>query len=610
MGFATAGIALINALKEPLFKKAKEYGDEYIFIYQNGLIEYIDNYLDKFSKIKTFIHRDTRVPFYEVFYPVSIITPFKKPVKDVIELIEEKKYITISGNAGSGKSMLTKHIFMSCVESSKSVPIMIELRQLNTYETTIEELVTKIITNNNISPSDKITEKILSEGNFIFIIDGYDEIFSQNKEKITRDIEQFVDKYSNNKFLITSRPGAGVESLQRFDNYSIGALKSTDIKKFVKLQLDKYDRQLGKKIQEEIENPVNKDFKHYLSSPLLLSMFIFTFKNYPELPKQRSKFYWNVFDTLCTRHDSFSKAGGWQHERQSGLKNEELEKILCWFSYISLFEGSYSFDLNYLTSNIQRIIANKIEGKPDLEKVIYDLSVSLSMLIKDGTEYTFPHKSLQEYFAALLIKSLDYNQKKEVFTKKIGTMVEKSYGGNSNFYNLCFELDNIIFLKLLIFDNPNFDFNRDRNDKFEKTNEIFKLLDYELLFTNSHLTSDENSFHLEGIASLNNPIIDFLIENNHPDVSFSVVNATLKDSMEFNLLLEEKSETNEYDDENITICKISQSDLTNPTVINFFEDSLIISACTSYYDKFNQRLKHFENYIISEQKGTTDLLDI
>ncbi|ANF51176.1 hypothetical protein A0O34_11900 [Chryseobacterium glaciei] len=608
MGFATAGIALINALKEPLFKKAKEYGDEYIFLYQNGLVEYIDNYLEKFSKIKTFIHRDIRIPFYDVFYPVSIVTSAKKPVKDIIELIEEKRFVTISGNAGSGKSMLTKHIFMSCVESSKSVPILIELRQLNTSDSNIEELVTKIITNNNISPSDKITEKILSEGNFIFIIDGYDEIFSQHKEKITRDIEQFVDRYSNNKFLITSRPGAGVESLQRFDNYSIGALKSTDIKKFVKLQLDKYDRQLGKKILEEIENPVNNDFRHYLSSPLLLSMFIFTFKNYPELPKKRSKFYWNVFDTLCTRHDSFSKSGGWQHERQSGLKNEELEKILCWFSYISLFTGSYTFDLDYLKNNIQRIIDTKINGTSDLEKVIYDLSVSLSMLIKDGTSYTFPHKSLQEYFAASLIKSLDYSQKKDVYTKKLDALVENSYGGNSNFYNLCFELDNINFLNLLIFENPNFNFNRDLNTGLEKTLEIFKILEYELLFTGTYVK--EYSFKLEGMSGSNSPVIDFLINNVHPDISFSKVDTILKESTEMLSLLKEKSTTKEFIGEDITMCKILQSDLANPIVVKFFEKSLIISACSSYYDYFKEQLSFYEKYIISEQEGTEDLLDI
>lgn len=607
MGFTTAGIALINALKEPLFKKAKEIGDDYIFIYQNGLAEYIDNYLEKFSKIKTFIHRDTRVPFYDVYYPVSIVTSSKKHIKDIIKLIEEKKYITISGNAGSGKSMLTKHIFMSSVQNSKSVPILIELRQFNTSISTIEELITKIITNNKISPSDKITAKILSEGNFIFILDGYDEIFSQNKEKITRDIEAFVDRYSNNKFIVTSRPDAGVEALQRFDNHSIDSLKNIDIKKFVKQQLEKYDKQLGKKIQEEIENPVNNDFRHYLSSPLLLSMFIFTFKNYPELPKQRSKFYWNVFDTLSSRHDSFSKSGGWQHERQSGLKNDELEKVLHWFSYISLFEGYYSFDLPYLKSNIQRIITSKIDGNPDLDKVIYDLNVSLSMLIKDGTEYTFPHKSLQEYFTALLIKSLDYSQKREVYTKKFDILINNSFGGNLNFYNLCFELDNINFLNLLIFDNPNFNFNLEIDNNFQKTLEIFKLLNYKLLFGN--LPKDENSFIMEAVGGTHSPITDFLLEN-FPSISFNKVNTVLQDSPEFCSFLNKKSRKSKFRNNDSLICDITHKDLSNSVVVKFLEDSLIISACSLQYDIFRDKIIFYRNFANTEQESTSDLLEI
>ncbi|MFL9835822.1 NACHT domain-containing protein [Chryseobacterium terrae] len=608
MDIISSGLALLNTLKEPLFKKAKEFGDEYVFTYQNGLVKYIDNYLEKFSKIKTFIHRDTRMPFYEVFYPASLVTPSDKAIKDIIELVEEKKYITISGNAGSGKSMLTKHIFISSVHHSKSVPMLIELRQFNTFNGTIEDLVTKIITNNNISPNQKITEKILNEGNFIFILDGYDEIFSENKEKITLDIENFVDRYSNNKYLITSRPGAGVESLQRFDNYLIQPLTSVQVKKFIKLQLGKHDRELQKKIQEEIENPHNKDFRHYLSNPLLLSMFIFTFKNYPELPKQKTKFYGNVFDTLCTRHDSFSKTGGWQHERQSGLKNHELEKILCWFSYISLFEGYYSFDLEYLKHTIKRIVDSKIDNKPDLDKVIYDLNVSLSMLIKDGTQLTFPHKSLQEYFAALLIKSLDYDQKKNVYTKKFKKFTSKSYGGDLNFHNLCFELDSVNFLNFVILENPSFAFNENIVNSLDKTKFIFKFLVYKLIFTSD--TIENYEFELHAIQRKGNIFIDFLLENSSDNLDFAAITNSLVESHDFCDYLHEQSIKREHKGNNFLISEITFEDLENSSVLKFFADTSIISNITSFYDKIKNKLEFYRNYVSSEKEGTEDLLDV
>lgn len=126
--------------------------------------------------------------------------------------------------------------------------------------------------------------------------------------------------------------------MSRFQNYYVNELDDTEIKQFIQKQLSIVsESDLSMKIIEVIDKPESQAYKEYLRSPLLLSMFILTFKQFPDLPKSKNKFYYNVFDTLITKHDSLSKRGGFQHERMTGLQNEDIEIILKWFSYLTLF---------------------------------------------------------------------------------------------------------------------------------------------------------------------------------------------------------------------------------------------------------------------------------
>ncbi|KFC18968.1 NACHT domain-containing protein [Epilithonimonas lactis] len=449
----TAAITtLLSTFKDPIVKKFNNLTIEIDHLFNNSLNNYVTNYYNKYSKTKTFIYRDEKIDFYEVFYPVTIKNSSKicKNTDDLKKIIFEEKFITIIGSAGSGKSMLMKHIFLSCIHQFYTVPIVVELRNLNDLDITIFDYISSVLTKNKLAKSDKILEKILHEGNFVFLLDGYDEIFSDNKNKITNEIEELVDLYPNNAFIITSRPGANAESFQRFNNFFVQPLNSKQVNEFVNIQFKNHENKesIGK-IISVIEKKENKHYLDYFTNPLLLSMFIFTFSSHPEIPKNKSKFYWNVFDTLCTKHDTFTKKGFWLHERKSKLKNEELELILKWFSYISLFKGKYNFDVEYLRQTLASIV-EKFKLNCEVDDLIYDFSVSISILIQDGIEYSFPHKSLQEYFVSMLIQSLNDEQKKAIYTEKFKLLRNKTTGGNQNFFKLCEEVDGPAFLRYFL----------------------------------------------------------------------------------------------------------------------------------------------------------------
>ncbi len=444
--------ALVSIFGTAIAKALSDIKDDVMFYFNQRIPEYLASIESKFSNTKTFLYRTETVNFYDVYFEISLKN--KKCnnyiVKDIESLFKQTNFISIIGNAGSGKSMLLKHIFLSSIKQTLKIPIVIELRHLNDFSGNFIEYLNSLLCGKNRIPNTKILERILSEGNFLFLIDGYDEIYSKNKEKITSDIINFIDNYNKNYFLITSRPSAGLEIIPRLDNYYVNQLSDKQIEEFTRKQLKLMDdTKLADKIIAVINKSDNKSYHAYLSSPLLLSMFIITFKSYPELPTSRAKFYWNIFDTLCNKHDSFTKHGGYQHERKSNLENENIEKILKWFAYKSFFAGKYSFDEQYLKETLT-IIRDKLSISCDIEKLIYDLVVSISIIMQEGSEYKFPHRSLQEYFTAILIKDQSDVDKQKFYND---LSIKPIILGNFGFLKLCYEIDNKNFNKFFVLPN-------------------------------------------------------------------------------------------------------------------------------------------------------------
>jgi hypothetical protein len=391
-------------------------------------------------------------------------------------------------------------MFLMCIENKINIPIIIELRTFNDKNISFQDYVFEKILNNSLSPNKVILERILKNGRFFILLDGFDEIYTPTKHKLVEEIDAFIDRYPQNKFVLSSRPGTNIENMPRFEVFRVLSLKKHQIKHFIAQQVTLADNVLlGDKIIETIEKPENKDFLTYLGSPLLLSMFILTYNAYPELPKSKSKFYWNVYDTLCTKHDSITKKGGYLHERKSGLINEELELILKWLGYISLFECKYVFDAKYLSDKLIEI-RTKLEMNYEVNNLIYDLTVSISLITQDGLEYRFPHKSLQEYFAAILIKEQSVESKEKIYSVKFTQLQNFTFGGHESFWNLCIENDNEYFYKFFILDKLNIikDGLSNLSNKFEKAQYLYNLFGYFETVKTNNITREIELTHQFG----------------------------------------------------------------------------------------------------------------
>lgn len=437
----------LSGLIQPLKDVYNSISDEWKNFFEIGLDDYLNSQTSKYYYTNTFLHRSEKVKFYDIYYPIkSTYKELTTDFNNLEDIFENYSKIIISGSAGSGKTTLIKHLFLKTLFEKKRIPIIIELRHLNDFEGNIEKLISEKILNNNIKPNSKILKRSLLSGRFVFLFDGYDEIFSHKKNEINRQLEEFIDNYSNNIYIISTRPGSGIEIFNRFYEFKVEKLDNDDVNNFIDKIVDEVERK--KRISDIVVDPLNESYLEFLRNPLLLSMFILAFENHPEIPQKKSAFYRNVFDTLYSKHDGITK-NSFPREKLTNLQRDDFEEILSIFSYVSSISGYYKFTEELLTDIINKVKTNTSYSFTTID-FIYDLRTSISLLILDGFEYYFPHRSMQEYFTAFFISKLPAEKKKKAYQNMFNVLEESSNDNSYTLWHLCNELDYLAFTELFL----------------------------------------------------------------------------------------------------------------------------------------------------------------
>ncbi len=424
-----------------LGKKSLKEADQSLKLkMKTAYTEYLIITRNKYSKSKSFFIRNESVDLYTYYEPISISSGnfvINKP--NISECVKNSKRIVIMGTGGTGKSVLMKHLFLNCIKEKNYTPVLIELRDLNSANKKLLDYINFTLESFEFKLSEEYIKKAMKDGHFAFFLDGYDEVNHSIRKKLLKQIKNLSNSFPDCPIFISTRPD---DVFQGIDDFKIFKIDPLTLKSAIKL-INKlpYDEEIKDKFSNDLKNKLFNKHASFLSNPLLLSIMLLTYGENAEIPSKLSVFYNQAYEALFQRHDA--NKGGYKRVRLTTLDIQDFSRVFALFCLQTyekrFFKMSRSTCIDYIKKSKKKLCFNFEE-----EYYLDDLLSSACLLMEEGLEIAFSHRSFQEYFVSLQIS----NSQPEVQEKLI-----KRYLQNINqddVFNLLLEINPELTERLLL----------------------------------------------------------------------------------------------------------------------------------------------------------------
>lgn len=443
---------IIENYLSPILSKVYNKKDRSYIDFTFRFKEYLQRVYSYYSSSRTLVFGNQQKKLDDFYYPLNlecIIDTDKEKKLNISTLqyednfLPEFKKIIIVDNGGMGKSTIMKWLFLSVIKQRKGIPIFIELRKLKDKKTIIDEIIQEL------NPIDEniereVVTKLISQGNFIFFLDGYDEISDEDREFVTIDLQTFISKSVNNLFIMTSRPETALNTFSDFKEFKVKKLLKKEAFELIKKIGNNSDKSL--RLIKKIEENDIQNIDDFLQSPLLVSLLYKKFEHRENIPLHLQEFYYDVFEALFQDHD-LTKGDSYIRNKKTKLSFTEFFQVLRELGFYTLKKGEIEYNDAILTKYLQEISKRlpNIKFKP--YDFIDDLVKAVPLFNKEGLQYRWSHKSFQEYFAAEFICRDSKDKQIDI----LQTMLNSSKAEKYVFvFNLCYDIDYKSFREALI----------------------------------------------------------------------------------------------------------------------------------------------------------------
>lgn len=395
-------------LYEFLKQKSKNYVSKWRA--EKGIDE-LFMHVESIRKVKTIWQIDKSVDLREFYVPPHVKKNDGKRIKLIsLDSLGSNSPILLEGIAGQGKSTLMRYLCAKEMVEGTTLPIFIELRRIK-KEDTIFTHISRYLDILGLNITKELLLEFINNGRISFFLDGFDEVESTVQHTLIQDIELICQKGKNCNVIVTSRPGQSIKALPCLELHKLDNLIKEEYKEVVYKISE--NREYAESLIRVVDNH-NKDIKGILCTPLLVTLLVISYKSYQQIPEQLSDFYDSLFRVLLQRHDGTKPA--YSRPRVTKLNDIKFRECFEQFCYLVKVHKKQVFNYQDLVITAAKSIEKQgIDICP--EELIKDITDVTCLLVNDGDEWRYIHKSIQEYFAASHIKNQSEVNAQKIYTE-------------------------------------------------------------------------------------------------------------------------------------------------------------------------------------------------
>jgi hypothetical protein len=333
--------------------------------------------------------------------------------QDGLKVANDNKYLMVLGQPGAGKSTFLRRIGLEALKGKHGdyqhgcVPVFLELKRFTTGEVDLVKAIADEFTICGFPDPLPTTQKWLAQGKLLILLDGLDEVPTQQLDHAITQIQNFADQYKQNRFIASCRTAAYQSQFRKFVDVVMADFDDDQIRQFIANWFrSEKDKQIGtaQNCWEQLQQSAHVATKELAQTPLLLTLLCLVFDDTQNFPEKRAELYKQALDVLLTKWAAEKRIQRDPIYKDLTLTLETI--MLGEIAYRGLESDRLFFSQREVVDQILAFLAGNLNAPQylDGEVILQAIQVQQGILVERARDvFSFSHLTLQEYLTAQYI---------------------------------------------------------------------------------------------------------------------------------------------------------------------------------------------------------------